>query len=128
MTLMRVRDHFAKSKQNLPPILIKIYAFQLFRVLEFLHSKNIVHRDIKPQNILIDPSCHVLKLCDFGSAKRLDTDQANVCYISARYYRAPELIFGNTNYTTKIDMWSAGCVLAEMLTGQPLFKGSSAHL
>ncbi len=48
--------------------------------------------------------------------------------MSARYYRAPELIFGNTNYTTQIDMWSAGCVLAELVTGQPIFKGVSAHL
>lgn len=82
----------------MPKLLIKLYAWQLFRALGYLHGLGIVHRDIKPLNLLIDPSCHVLKVCDFGSAKKLQPGENNVSYICSRYYRAPELIFGNTHY------------------------------
>jgi serine/threonine protein kinase len=68
---------------------------------------------------------HVLKLCDFGSAKQLVKGEPNVSYICSRYYRAPELIFGNSNYTTSIDVWSVGCVIAELMLGQPIFPGES---
>jgi len=85
----------------------------------------VCHRDIKPQNLLVDPESHVLKLCDFGSAKILVKGEPNVSYICSRYYRAPELIFGATDYTCCIDVWSAGCVLAELLLGVPLFPGES---
>ncbi|KAJ2457477.1 glycogen synthase kinase 3, partial [Coemansia sp. RSA 2424] len=64
-------------------------------------------------------------LCDFGSAKTLIAGEPNVSYICSRYYRAPELIFGATNYTGRIDIWSAGCVMAELMLGQPLFPGES---
>ena len=77
----------------------------------------IAHRDLKPQNMLIDPLTHVLKLCDFGSAKRLVKGETSVSYMTSRYYRAPELIFGSIKYDTSIDMWSAGCIIAEMLLG-----------
>jgi serine/threonine protein kinase len=82
-------------------------------------------RDIKPQNLLVDPANHVLKLCDFGSAKALVKGEPNVSYICSRYYRAPELIFGSTDYSTAIDIWSVGCVMAELLLGEPLFPGES---
>lgn len=64
-------------------------------------------------------------MCDFGSAKQLKVGEPNIAYICSRCYRAPELIFGNTEYTTQIDMWSIGCVLAEMLMMKPLFQGDS---
>lgn len=76
--------------------------YQLFRSLAYIHSLGICHRDIKPQNLLLDPETAVLKLCDFGSAKQLLHGEPNVSYICSRYYRAPELIFGAINYTTKI--------------------------
>jgi serine/threonine protein kinase len=66
---------------------------------------------------LVDPARQVLKLCDFGSAKHLIQGEANVAYICSRYYRAPELIFGSTEYTFAIDVWSVGCVIAELLLG-----------
>jgi serine/threonine protein kinase len=93
--------------------------------LTYIHSLGICHRDIKPQNLLVDPQTHSLKVCDFGSAKRLVRGEINVSYICSRYYRAPELIFGATEYTNAIDVWSVGCVMAEMLLGQPLFPGDS---
>lgn len=78
--------------------------YQLFRSLAYIHSLGICHRDIKPQNLLLDPESGVLKLCDFGSAKHLVKGEPNVSYICSRYYRAPELIFGAIDYTTKIGM------------------------
>ena len=97
----------------------------MFKGLAYLHSLGICHRDIKPQNILIDPKTHIIKICDFGSAKRLSPNEPNVSYICSRYYRAPELIFGATNYTVAVDIWSTACVVAEMLTGVSLFPGEN---
>lgn len=99
--------------------------YQLCRALSYIHSLEICHRDIKPQNLLLDPQTGVLKLCDFGSAKILIPGEPNTSYICSRYYRAPELIFGSTTYTTQIDIWSMGCVMAELLLGLPLFPGDS---
>jgi serine/threonine protein kinase len=88
--------------QVMPILNIKLYVYQLLRSLAYIHSLGICHRDIKPQNLLLNPSTGVLKLCDFGSAKILVAGEPNVSYICSRYYRAPELIFGATNYTTNI--------------------------
>lgn len=110
-------------------MLVKLYSYQLLRALSYIGKLNVMHRDIKPQNLLVDPTCHILKVCDFGSAKKIDTedDKGSVSYICSRYYRAPELMFGSKNYNTSIDIWSAGCVIAEMLQGEPIFKGEMAH-
>jgi serine/threonine protein kinase len=99
--------------------------YQVARSLAYIHQVGICHRDIKPQNLLLDPNTHVVKLCDFGSAKMLVKGESNIAYICSRYYRAPELIFGATDYTTAIDTWSFGCVFAELILGQPLFPGES---
>ena len=101
-TVYRASRFFNKMKTVMPTLEIKLYIYQLFRSLAYIHSQGICHRDIKPQNLLLDPSTGVLKLCDFGSAKILVENEPNVSYICSRYYRAPELIFGATNYTTKI--------------------------
>lgn len=124
-TSYRVIKYYNKMKQSVPILLIKLYMYQLARALTYLHEVGICHRDIKPQNLLIDPNTQQLKLCDFGSAKRLIKGESNVAYICSRYYRAPELIFGATEYTTQIDVWSLGCVFAELLLGRPLFPGES---
>ncbi|WPH02051.1 Hypothetical protein R9X50_00490600 [Acrodontium crateriforme] len=124
-TVYRASRHFNKLKTTMPILEVKLYIYQLFRSLAYIHSQGICHRDIKPQNLLLDPASGILKLCDFGSAKILVENEPNVSYICSRYYRAPELIFGATNYTTKIDVWSTGCVMAELMLGQPLFPGES---
>jgi len=124
-TVYRVSKHYTKMKQTVPHIYVKLYIYQLSRALAYIHSQGICHRDIKPQNLLLDPQSGILKLCDFGSAKMLVQGEPNVSYICSRYYRAPELIFGSTTYSTAIDVWSMGCVLAELLLGQPLFPGES---
>ncbi|THY82479.1 serine/threonine protein kinase [Aureobasidium pullulans] len=124
-TVYRASRYFNKMKTTMPILEVKLYIYQLFRSLAYIHSQGICHRDIKPQNLLLDPNSGILKLCDFGSAKILIENEPNVSYICSRYYRAPELIFGATNYTTKIDVWSTGCVMAELMLGQPLFPGES---
>jgi len=124
-TVYRASRHYVKLKQPMPMLQIKLYMYQLLRSLAYIHSVGICHRDIKPQNLLLNPGTGVLKLCDFGSAKILVQGEPNVSYICSRYYRAPELIFGATNYTTNIDIWSTGCVMAELMLGQPLFPGES---
>lgn len=124
-TAYRVMKQYLKMKQMVPNLIVKLYSYQLMRSIAYIHALGICHRDIKPQNILCDTSSHVLKLCDFGSAKQLVQGEPNVSYICSRYYRAPELIFGNSNYTTSIDVWSVGCVIAELMLGQPIFPGES---
>ena len=104
---------------------IRAYLWQTFRALEYIHARRICHRDIKPDNLLCDPTTLKCRLCDFGCSKVLVKGQPNVSYICSRYYRAPELIFGATDYTCCIDVWSVGCVLAELLLGVPLFPGES---
>ncbi|OON18522.1 kinase domain protein, partial [Opisthorchis viverrini] len=124
-TLSRLIKHYWRIRQVIPLALVKLYSFQLIRGLAYIHSLDVCHRDIKPQNLLINPESGILKICDFGSAKILSPTEANVSYICSRYYRAPELIFGATHYTVLIDMWSAGCVIGELLLGRPLFPGGS---
>jgi len=101
---------------------VALYAYQMLRGLAHVHARAICHRDVKPQNLLISGG-QVLKLCDFGTAKRLIAGEANRAYVCSRYYRAPELLLGATDYSTAVDLWSAGCVVAEMVTARPLFMG-----
>ncbi|GMP61638.1 hypothetical protein CsSME_00024024 [Camellia sinensis var. sinensis] len=125
-TVYRVSRQYGRMNQHVPIIYVQLYTYQICRALNYIHTViGVCHRDIKPQNLLVNPHTHQLKLCDFGSAKMLVPGEPNISYICSRYYRAPELIFGATEYTTAIDMWSAGCVLAELLLGQPLFPGES---
>lgn len=105
-TVYRASRYFNKLKTTMPMLEVKLYIYQLFRSLAYIHSQGICHRDIKPQNLLLDTNSGILKLCDFGSAKILVENEPNVSYICSRYYRAPELIFGATNYTTKIGIFT----------------------
>ncbi|OHS98255.1 CMGC family protein kinase [Tritrichomonas foetus] len=117
-----------RRERKYPPILyIKLFAYQMFAGLKYLHSIGITHRDLKPQNMLVDPESGELKICDLGSAKILKPTEQSVSYIASRYYRAPELIYDCVYYTPSIDIWAAGCCLAEMLmAGMPIFAGGSS--
>eukprot|EP00243_Klebsormidium_subtile_P000341 TRINITY_DN1057_c0_g2_i1.p1 TRINITY_DN1057_c0_g2~~TRINITY_DN1057_c0_g2_i1.p1 ORF type:complete len:426 (-),score=160.29 TRINITY_DN1057_c0_g2_i1:39-1316(-) len=126
-TVYRIAKHYNKMHQRMPLLYVKLYTYQICRALAYIHNGiGVCHRDIKPQNLLVNPHSHQLKLCDFGSAKVLVRGEANISYICSGYYRAPELIFGATEYTAAIDIWSMGCVRAELLLGQPLFPGESS--
>jgi serine/threonine protein kinase len=107
-TVYSISRQHHKSKMALPLLFVKLYLYQLSRALSHIHALGICHRDIKPQNLLVNPENQQLKLCDFGSAKALVRGEPNVSYICSRYYRAPELIFGSTDYSTAIDIWSQG--------------------
>jgi len=124
-TIHRTLRNHTKAKKLVPIMYTKVYMFQIARSLAYIHSLGICHRDIKPQNLLLNAQTHETKLCDFGSAKMLIKGEPNVAYICSRYYRAPELVFEATEYTTAIDVWSLGCVLAELLMGNILFPGDS---
>lgn len=97
---------------------------QLLRGLKYLHSANILHRDLKPGNLLINANCD-LKICDFGLARtNSGKDQFMTEYVVTRWYRAPELLLCCDNYGTSIDVWSVGCIFAELLGRKPIFPGT----
>jgi len=123
-TLHRVIKHFNRLKTRMGQDHVKSNMFQLLRALAFMHGKGIIHCDVKPQNILVDGNSQTIKLCDFGTARRLKFGEQSLCYVCSRYFRAPELILGSTSYSTPVDLWSAGCVFGEMILGQPLFTGA----
>eukprot|EP00930_Biecheleria_cincta_P001066 TRINITY_DN102231_c0_g1_i1.p1 TRINITY_DN102231_c0_g1~~TRINITY_DN102231_c0_g1_i1.p1 ORF type:complete len:464 (-),score=88.45 TRINITY_DN102231_c0_g1_i1:35-1426(-) len=98
---------------------------QLTRALEHCHSHNVIHRDIKPDNLLINPSDNSLKLCDFGSACKMSGKAPLTDYVATRWYRAPELLVRSNDYGKPADMWSLGCVMTELTVGKALFAGES---
>ena len=103
-----------------PPVKVtpKPHAWRILG-LAYMHGNGIMHCDMKPQNILLDGKTHGLRICDFGTAVRLSLNERRVSYVCSRYFRAPEIILGSTCYNTSIDLWSAGCILGEMIL--PLF-------
>ena len=124
-TVYRISKQHNQAGERIPILYVKLYAYQMARGLAAIHKIGVCHRDIKPQNLFVDTQTHALKICDFGSAKTLTPGEPNISYICSRYYRAPELMFGSTDYSTAIDVWSVGCVVAELLLGAPLFPGDS---
>ncbi|XP_057981075.1 mitogen-activated protein kinase 7-like [Malania oleifera] len=102
----------------------QFFLCQLLRGLRYLHSANILHRDLKPGNILINANCD-LKICDFGLAHTSRGDGEFMTeYVVTRWYRAPELLLGSDTYGASIDVWSVGCIFAEILGRKPIFPGT----
>ena len=103
--------------------------YQLCNGLHYLHSAGVLHRDLKPSNILIDSECRV-KICDFGLSRTLyyynDEPPKMTEFIATRWYRAPEVLFGSTEYSYKSDMWSLGCLIYEMYAARPLLPGKDS--
>lgn len=121
-----------KRKTILKDIHKQYIMYQLLKATKYLHSANVIHRDQKPSNILLNQECH-MKLCDFGLARSLTheaheneyTNPALTEYVATRWYRAPEILLASPKYTKGVDMWSIGCILGEMLLGTPIFPGTS---
>lgn len=120
-----LRQLLLKVKKALDLPLIRSYSFQLLCGIFVLHTHRIIHRDIKPENLLLDVK-GLLKICDFGLSRyfTLPLRQYSPDVVS-EWYRAPELLFGTKFYELSIDIWSAGCIIAEMIRGAPLFQGDS---
>ncbi|EDV32075.2 uncharacterized protein Dana_GF14218, isoform B [Drosophila ananassae] len=125
MTLLDyINHHHRRMHYSDSLVYVRILSYQIFRGLGHLHTLGICHRDIKPENLLLDNRRMVLKLGDFGSAKFLVPQEPSLSYICSRLYRAPELFAKYQLYGCSVDVWSAGCVLAELLKGSPLFLSS----
>ncbi|KAM5193699.1 cyclin-dependent kinase-like 2 [Mantella aurantiaca] len=120
-----VLDDLEQFPSGLDVNRVRKYLFQIIRGIGFCHSHNIIHRDIKPENILVSHS-GVVKLCDFGFARTLAAPgEVYTDYVATRWYRAPELLVGDIKYGKAVDIWAIGCLVTEMLTGEPLFPGDS---
>ncbi|XP_047487134.1 cyclin-dependent-like kinase 5 [Penaeus chinensis] len=120
-----LKKYFDSLNGEIDPDIVKSFMYQLLRGLEFCHSRNVLHRDLKPQNLLINKNGE-LKLADFGLARAFGIPVR--CYsaeVVTLWYRPPDVLFGAKLYNTSIDMWSAGCIFAELANaGRPLFPGS----
>lgn len=103
---------------------VAYFMYQMLCALKYIHSANVIHRDLKPSNILLNGNCE-LKICDFGLARGVqpDIDSDLTEYVVTRWYRAPEIMLGCMNYTKDVDVWSLGCIFAEMVARKPLFPG-----
>jgi len=111
------------SRQELSDDHIQYFVYQILRALLYLHSANVLHRDLKPSNLLLNSNCD-LKVCDFGLARGLDVDNMELTeYVVTRWYRAPEIMLSCQEYTKAIDVWSVGCIFAELMGRKPLFPG-----
>jgi p38 MAP kinase len=107
--------------QTLADDQIVFFTYQILRGLKYLHSSNIIHRDLKPGNLTVNENCE-LRIIDFGLARGEREEMTG--YVVTRWYRAPEIILRWMHYTKAVDIWSVGCILAEMYFGRPLFPGS----
>ncbi|GFP78747.1 mitogen-activated protein kinase 20 [Phtheirospermum japonicum] len=118
-----------KANDDLTREHFQFFLYQLLRALKYIHTANVYHRDLKPKNILANANCK-LKICDFGLARVAFSDTPTTIfwtdYVATRWYRAPELCGSFfSKYTAAIDIWSIGCIFAEVLTGKPLFPGKN---
>ncbi|KAG5518124.1 hypothetical protein PMAC_003310 [Pneumocystis sp. 'macacae'] len=128
--LMETDMHRVIRTQDLSDDHCQYFIYQVLRALKAMHSANILHRDLKPSNLLLNANCD-LKVCDFGLARSATSTEDSTSfmteYVATRWYRAPEIMLTFKEYTKAIDIWSVGCILAEMLSGKPLFPGKDYH-
>ncbi|KAH7713392.1 mitogen-activated protein kinase 1 [Aphelenchoides avenae] len=122
--LSKVLEAQRHSDKHLSNDHISYFLYQILRGLKYIHSANVLHRDLKPSNLLLNAACD-LKICDFGLARVSDPghDRTGFLteYVVTRWYHAPEVMVNSKGYTKSIDIWSVGCILAEMLNNRPLF-------
>jgi len=119
-------DRIISSSQKLHDQHFQYFLYQILRGLKYIHSASVLHRDLKPSNLLVNANCD-LAICDFGLARGIDQGIQELLteYVQTRWYRAPELLCDISNYNSQIDVWSVGCIFAEMLRRKPFFRGDS---
>ncbi|CAM9306270.1 unnamed protein product, partial [Phaeothamnion confervicola] len=123
---MNLLEALEDNPQGLQPALVERYMFQLCCAIDWCHAHGIMHRDIKPENLLVSRRTDELKLCDFGFARPVAAPKQELTdYVATRWYRAPELLLGSTRYSHAVDLWAIGCIMGELVDGQPLFPGES---
>lgn len=107
--------------------LVRSTIFQVIRAIEYCHRHDVVHRDVKPENILVNLTDMTVKLCDFGFARSIPipNDQPLTDYVATRWYRAPELLIGSVFYGPEVDVFAIGCLMSEVTDGEPLLPGDS---
>ena len=115
-------DRIISSTQGLTDQHAQYFVYQILRGLKYIHSANVLHRDLKPSNLLVNSNCD-LSICDFGLARGVVADETLTEYVVTRWYRAPELLTESQYYGPPVDLWSVGCILAEVLLRRPLFQG-----
>lgn len=121
--LKEVQDMYGNNKMKFPKLYIKKIMHQMLKGIEYMHKNRIIHRDLKPQNILIDKQLNV-KICDFGLARSFNIPVRTYTHeVVTLWYRAPEILLGSTKYSTPVDIWSLGCIFAELMLGYALFPG-----
>lgn len=114
-----------EHKHTITPYEIKLFIYQLVNGVNYCHSRRIIHRDLKPQNLLIDRKGN-LKLADFGLARAFGIPIKTLTHeIETLWYRAPEVLLGQKQYSLGVDIWAVGCIFAEMIEKKPLFSGDS---
>jgi len=115
----------ACGDNGLEPYTVKSFLYQLLQGIAYCHQHRVLHRDLKPQNLLINMEGE-LKLADFGLARAFGIPVRNYTHeVVTLWYRAPDVLMGSRKYSTPVDIWSVGCIFAEMVNGRPLFPGSS---
>lgn len=127
---MEINLHSVIRANILEEVHKRYILYQALKALKFMHTGEMLHRDMKPSNLLLNSDCHV-KICDFGLARSVaemndeSKNQVLTDYVATRWYRAPEILLGSTKYSKAVDLWSMGCILGELLGGQPMFPGES---
>jgi cyclin-dependent kinase 2 len=121
-----LKKYLEANKHTMTPKMIKMIMYQLVKGILHCHQRRIIHRDLKPQNLLVDPKSLRLRIADFGLARAFSVPIRTLTHeIETLWYRAPEVLLGQKEYSLGVDMWAIGCIFAELVEKKPLFMGDS---